>query len=90
MLTERKDTEEYLKHSGWTKDACGWWIAPFGYGFDEAIALHKDASERTARAMETNCPDLIPRWLENERATFTARYWEGTMVARASLQKEPL
>jgi hypothetical protein len=60
-------SERYLLNSGWKKDACGWWISPFGYGLNEAIELHKNASESTARAMEKECPDLIPRWLNQER-----------------------
>ena len=58
--------KRYLIASGWKPGVGGFWSCPFGYGIDEAIALHKEAAERTARAFEKD-PELIPRWLREER-----------------------
>ena len=65
---ERLQAEVYLKRAGWKKDACGWWTCPFGYGLDEAIQLHKEAAEMTARAFnEGNDTNLLLSWLKKER-----------------------
>lgn len=68
---ERTIAETYLENSGWKKDACGWWIPPFGYGLEEAINLHRDAAEKTAYAFEESelkNPGIIKYWIESERA----------------------
>jgi hypothetical protein len=68
-VKERETAARYLRAAGWIKDPCGWWTSPFGYGLDEAVALHKEAAERTARAFEKQCtPEEIRVWLEHERA----------------------
>jgi hypothetical protein len=65
--SERGQVEAYLKASGWKKDACGWWESPFGYGLDEAIAMHKESAEKTARAFNEGDAYLLQSWLKHER-----------------------
>lgn len=65
---DRQATIRFLVNSGWVKDACGWWTAPFGYSLDEAVQLHKEFAEKTAHAFNDGDAETLKYWLKRDRS----------------------